>query len=280
MGEQRVSKVNDQKAMQKFVKSLLRDVQALEHMLENDWFEAGITRIGAEQEMVLVSKKDKKPALIAMEALEAMKNYEWVETELAKFNLETNLTPRELKGGCLSQMHKENAGNLNKIQKVLDKMDTDIVLTGILPTLRKFDLELENLTPKKRYKALMEAINEQLIGNSYELRLVGIDELLLKHDSPLLEACNTSFQVHLQIEPKEFVNMYNIAQAITAPIMAIASNSPLVFGRRLWHESRIALFQQSLDTRTTHDHMRERSPRVSFGKDWLRSPMRPSGLVP
>jgi len=57
---------------------------------------------------------------------------------------------------------------------------------------------------------------------------------------------------------------------VTAPVMAIAANSPIVFGRRLWHESRIALFQQSLDTRTTHDHMRERSPRVSFGKDWLQ----------
>lgn len=270
MGEQRVSKVKDAKSMQRFVKSLLRDVQALEHMLDNDWFETGITRIGAEQEMAMVDKKDLKPALIAMEALDKMKKYPWVETELAKFNLETNLEPRELTGSCFSQMHKENAGNLDKIQKVLDTMDTDIVLTGILPTLRKFDLDMENLTPKKRYKALMEAINEQLIGNSYELRLVGIDELLIKHDSPLLEACNTSFQVHLQLDPSDFVKMYNIAQAITAPIMAIASNSPLVFGRRLWHESRIALFQQSLDTRATHDHLRERSPRVSFGKDWLQ----------
>lgn len=270
MGEQRVSKVSNQRSMNKFVKSLLRDVQALEYMLENDWFESGITRIGAEQEMVMVDKKNYKPALIAIEALEKMKHYPWVETELAKFNLETNLEPRELKGSCLSEMHKENAGNLDKIQRVLDTMGADIVLTGILPTLRKFDLDLANLTPKKRYKALMEAINEQLIGKSYELRLFGIDELLIKHDSPLLEACNTSFQVHLQIEPKEFVKMYNIAQALAAPIMAISSNSPLVFGRRLWHESRIALFQQSLDTRTTHDHLRERSPRVSFGKDWLR----------
>jgi len=269
MGEQRVSKVSDQRSMQKFVKSLLKDVEALEYMLEHKWFETGITRIGAEQEMVMVDKQY-KPALIAMEALDRMKDYPWVETELAKFNLETNLNPRELKGNCLSQMHKENAGNLNKIQKVLTNMGADIVLTGILPTLRKFDLDLENLTPKKRYKALMEAINEQLIGNSYELRLFGIDELLLKHDSPLLEACNTSFQVHLQVEPDEFVKMYNIAQAIAAPIMAISSNSPIVFGRRLWHESRIALFQQSLDTRTTHDHLRERSPRVQFGKDWLK----------
>ncbi|MBL7775136.1 MAG: CBS domain-containing protein, partial [Saprospiraceae bacterium] len=48
------------------------------------------------------------------------------------------------------------------------------------------------------------------------------------------------------------------------------ANSPLVFGRRLWAESRIALFQQSLDTRTTSDHMRERLPRVHFGSGWLQ----------
>ncbi|MCB0641447.1 MAG: CBS domain-containing protein, partial [Phaeodactylibacter sp.] len=142
-------------------------------------------------------------------------------------------------------------------------------LTGILPTLRKFDLEMHNLTPKKRYFALMEAINEQLFGAAYELRLTGIDELLIRHTSPLLEACNTSFQVHLQVAPKDFVKMYNIAQALAAPVMAIAANSPIVFGRRLWHETRIALFQQALDTRATHEHLRERSPRVHFGKDWV-----------
>jgi CBS domain-containing protein len=97
----------------------------------------------------------------------------------------------------------------------------------------------------------------------------GVDELLVKHDSPLLEACNTSFQVHLQVTPKEFVKMYNIAQTLAAPVIAISANSPLVFGRRLWHETRIALFQQSLDTRTTSDHMRERLPRVNFGSGWL-----------
>jgi CBS domain-containing protein/gamma-glutamylcysteine synthetase len=128
---------------------------------------------------------------------------------------------------------------------------------------------MENLTPKKRYFALMEALNKQLIGQSYELRIVGIDELLVKHSSPLLEASNTSFQVHLQVAPKDFVKMYNIAQALAGPMMAIAANSPIVFGKRLWHETRIALFQQSLDTRTSHDHMRERSPRVHFGRDWL-----------
>ena len=269
MGEQRVSLVQDEKSMQQFVKKLLRDVQALEHMLENDWFESDIVRIGAEQEMCLVHRKTFKPATIAMEALDHMKDYDWVETELARFNLETNLTPREFTGACLSELEQENSSKLAKIAEKLNDLKAKPILTGILPTLRKYDLEMHNLTPKKRYYALMEAINAQLQGTAYELRLSGIDELLLRHNSPLLEACNTSFQVHLQVSPNNFAPLYNIAQVLAAPVIAVAANSPIVFGKRLWHESRIALFQQALDVRTTHDHMRERSPRVSFGTGWL-----------
>lgn len=269
MGEQKVSLLKDKKQMHRFVKALLMDVRALEYMIDNDWFEKGITRIGAEQEMCMVQTANFKPAPIATEVLKKMKSYKFVETELARFNLETNQTPLKLTGSCFSKMENEIYSNLKKIKAKLKKFDADIILCGILPTLRKFDLEMHNLTPKKRYKALMEAINSQLTGSHYELRLRGIDELLIKHDSPLLEACNTSFQVHLQIHPSEFVKMYNISQALAGPIMAIAANSPIVFGKRLWHESRIALFQQSLDTRGSSHHLRERSPRVSFGKSWL-----------
>jgi len=269
MGEQRVSLVSGDNQLQDFTKHLLRDVYAFEYMLENDWFESGIARIGAEQEMFLVDNKTYKPATINMEVLKKMKHWEWVTTELAKFNLETNLTPREFKGDCLRQMEMENLDYLNKIRDKLKPMNASLILTGILPTLTKMDLEMHNLTPNPRYVALMEAINRQLIGSFYELRLMGIDEILVKHQSPLLEACNTSFQVHLQVSPADFVKYYNIAQTLAAPVLAIAANSPIVFGKRLWHETRIALFQQALDIRTTHDHMRERSPRVSFGTGWL-----------
>jgi len=159
--------------------------------------------------------------------------------------------------------------NLSRLQESLDGFGAKYVLTGVLPTLRKFDLKLKNLTPKKRYRALMEALRGQLIGKAFELKILGIDELIVQHDSPLMEACNTSFQVHMQVSPEDFVKMYNIAQALAGPTMAIAANSPIVFGKRLWHETRIALFQQALDTRSSHDDMRERSPRVSFGTEWL-----------
>lgn len=253
-----------------FVQHLLDDVQAFEYMLENNWFESDITRIGAEQEMCLVHNKTYKPATINLEVLSKLTDAPWCVTELAKFNLETNLSPREFTGDCISQLEAENLDYLSRIQKVLDEMDASIVLCGILPTLRKHDLEMQNLTPNERYYALMAAIQKHLLGTAFELRVEGVDELLVKHDSPLLEACNTSFQVHLQVAPKEFVKMYNIAQMLAAPTIAISANSPLVFGRRLWHETRIALFQQSLDTRTTSDHMRERLPRVNFGSGWLR----------
>jgi CBS domain-containing protein/gamma-glutamylcysteine synthetase len=254
--------------MQFFVKSLLDDVKALEYMIHHDWFECDMVRIGAEQEMVLVDQKTFKPACVNMEALEHMTDWPWVETELAKFNLEINLEPREFANTAFREMEAEMTDKLSKIEGVVNKLGATIVLCGILPTLRKYDLEMTNLTPKQRYFALMEAINQQLVGSTYELNLVGIDELQIKHDSPLLEAVNTSFQVHLQVSPAQFAPMYNLAQALSAPVMALAANSPIVFGRRLWHESRIAMFQQALDTRSTHDHMRERSPRVNFGRQW------------
>lgn len=270
MGFQKVTTLDNQPEMLDFVRHLLDDVQAFEYMLENDWFESDITRIGAEQEMCLVHNKTYKPATINLDVLAKLTDAPWCVTELAKFNLETNLSPREFTAYCLSQMEAENADYLAKIQKVLDEFDASVVLCGILPTLRKHDLDMKNLTPVDRYYALMAAIQKHLLGTAFELRVEGVDELLVKHDSPLLEACNTSFQVHLQVAPKEFVKMYNIAQTLAGPMVAISANSPLVFGRRLWAETRIALFQQSLDTRTTSDHMRERLPRVNFGSGWLR----------
>ncbi len=269
MGEQRVTLASSGKELQDFVRRVLNDLEALEYMLEHNWFETDICCIGAEQEMFLIDRQTYRPVPLAMEALQLMKRYPWVETELAQFNLEIGLSPRNLEGQAFSQMYEEAHTRLEKIKKKLESLDATLILCGILPTLRKHDLEMHHLTPKKRYKALMEALNGQRLGDAYELRLRGIDELLVRHDSPLLEACNTSFQVHLQIAPDQFVKLYNIAQALAGPVMAIAANSPIVFGKRLWHESRIAMFQQSIDTRTSTEHLRQRSPRVQFGEGWL-----------
>lgn len=271
MGQLQVNLIQQQEEKHQFIRHLLQDVQALQYMLDNDWFESGIVRMGAEQEMALVHLDTLKPAIIAEEILENLSQHPWLTSELAAFNLEVNMNPRELTESCFSETEKEVRGYLRIIQAELMKKNAGLVLTGILPTLRKLDLTLDNITPRDRYYALMDALKNMQLGSAFELRLTGIDELLVKHDTPFLEACNTSFQIHLQVHPSQFVQMYNIAQVLTAPVLAACANSPIVFGRRLWHESRIALFQQSIDTRTSHDHMRERSPRVQFGNGWLRN---------
>lgn len=269
MGEEKVSIATDD-SRTNFTRHLLQDIQALEYMLKHDWFETDTIRIGAEQEMCLVDKKTLKPTPKNMAILKKLKDYSWATTEIARFNLECNLSPQEFTGSALRLMETENRYQLDLVNKAAKSKDALVVLTGILPTLRKFDLSLDNLTPMPRYLALIQAIKDQAKSSKgFELRLTGIDELFISHDSPLMEACNTSYQVHLQVTPDTFAPLYNISQAITAPILAISANSPLVFGKRLWHESRIALFQQALDVRTTQDHMRQPEPRVSFGTDWL-----------
>jgi CBS domain-containing protein len=269
MGEEKVN-VPTVDSRTKFTRHLLQDIQALEYMLKHDWFETDTIRIGAEQEMCLVDKKTLKPTPKNMAVLKKLQEYPWATTEIARFNLECNLSPQEFTGSALRLMETENRYQLDLVTKAAKTRDALVVLTGILPTLRKFDLSLDNLTPMPRYRALIDAIRAQSKSSKgFELRLAGIDELFISHDSPLMEACNTSYQVHLQVTPDTFAPLYNIAQAITAPILAISANSPLVFGKRLWHESRIALFQQALDVRTTQDHMRQPEPRVSFGTNWL-----------
>ncbi len=267
MGDFKVKLASSQEEIKKFTKNLLKDVQAFEMMLEEDWFEKGITKIGAEQEFCLVDK-NYKPLPINLDVLKKA-DMENLSPELAKFNLETNATPQFFNKNALSVMEKEINNDLKKVEKVAKKFDADIILTGILPTVRKFDIEREQITPIDRYFALMDALRD-MRGEEFLINIHGMDELNIKLNSGLIEAANTGFQVHLQVEPQDFAHKYNIAQAIAAPVLAIAVNSPLLFGKRLWKETRIALFQQAIDTRVSDEHIRDRHPRVTFGTDWVK----------
>lgn len=268
MGEARVKLADSQEEVQQFMKNVLKDLRALNKMLKGDWFETDPIRIGAEQELCLVDRQA-KASPISMEVLEKLGDPASYTTEFALFNLEINLAPLEFKNDCLSKMEEHLSERVDTVRRAVEDLGGEILLTGILPTIRKADVDLKNLTPLQRYRALCQAINK-LRGEQFELRIQGMDELLMKFDSPLLEACNTGFQVHLQVTPGDFVEKYNIAQAITAPVLACAVGSPILFGKRLWSETRIALFQQSVDTRQVGDHLRESSPRVTFGNEWVK----------
>ncbi len=266
MGEHKVEQHVDEKKAQVFMKALLEDLRALAFMLGDDRVESGVTRIGAEQEMFLIDRY-LRPAPVSLEVLKDA-NDARLTTEIARFNLEANLTPLKLENNCFSLMEKELQELIELARNSAATQDADVLLSGILPTLQKSDLTLDNLTPIARYHELNRGVI-RMRGGPLSIHIKGLDELHLTHDNIMMESCNTSFQVHFQSNAKEFANHYNAAQAITAPVLAVAVNSPLLFGQRLWQETRVALFQHSTDERSRPQLARNQPTRVTFGDRWL-----------
>jgi CBS domain-containing protein len=266
MGDHNVEQEVDQNKAQTFMRAVLDDLRALAFMLENGRVESGVTRIGAEQEMFLIDR-DLRPAPLSLEVLEQAKDPR-LTTEIARFNLEANLNPSLLTGTCLSEMELELNELISLTRTGAGAFGADVLLSGILPTLRKSDLTLENLTPNPRYRELDRGVI-RLRGGPFAIHIKGLDELQLTHDNIMMESCNTSFQVHFQSNATDFVSHYNTAQAITAPVLAVAVNSPILFGHRLWQETRVALFQHSTDARSRPQLARNHPTRVSFGDSWL-----------
>lgn len=257
----------DAKRRREFTHAILADMRALERMLREGRFETGIRRIGAEQELFLIDKTW-SPAKGAMDMIHRLGDPHFT-TELGQFQLEANCDPQVFTADGISRMEKQLEELVGKARKVASSLGLATILSGILPTLRKSDLGLDSMVPSPRYRALNKAFYE-LRGHAFEFSIKGLDELIIEHDSVMVEACNSSFQVHYQVEPSEFARMYNIAQLLAGPMVAISANSPILFGRRLWAETRIALFRQAVDTRAHTHHLRESEARVSFGTRWVK----------
>ena len=251
-----------------FTRGLLSELRAMEQMVADGAFERGVSRIGAEQEMFLVDEAY-HPTPGALKLLARLDDSRFT-TELGLFNLEANADPQPLAGKGIAQMEAQLCELFDKVCQHAESLGIRPVLAGILPTIGKTDLGLDNMVPSPRYMALNRAMN-QARGEAFDFSIQGIDELVVKHDSVMVEACNASFQVHLQLaEPERFAHHYNLAQLLLAPILAVGTNSPVLFGRRLWAETRIALFEQACDIRTPGLHLRSADGRVSFGRQWLK----------
>ncbi len=267
MGEHDIADHHNPEAQRGFVRALLADVQALERIIEDGLIESGIRRIGAEQELFLVDSA-MRPMRVSERVLEVLDDGAFT-TELAQFNLEANLLPSVMGGSCLSDMESELLECLDRVRHAAGECDARVLMIGILPTLMREHLGLDYMTPNPRYFELNRAMSE-LCHGEFNTLIKGLDELKLTHDNVMLEACNTSFQIHFQVSAEEFAPLYNIAQAATGPVLAAAVNSPLLLRHRLWHETRVALFQQSLDSRSRAQKERGGAQRVSFGDRWVK----------
>ena len=271
MGDFNVRTILDRTDRAKMASHVLDDIIAMEQLFDQNKFESGPPKIGAEQEICVLDSQY-QPAFTNLQLLDKIADPHYTH-ELAKFNLEVNLDPVVFKGRCFQNLENQLLTYLTLGQKTANSIDNHLLLSGILPTLKFRHLEFANMTPIPRYHALSEVLRE-LRGSRFELYIQGVDDLNIGLDNMLFEACNTSFQMHLQIDAQSFVDKYNWAQMIAGPMLAVAANSPLLFGNELWAETRIAVFKQSIDTRSAANQMRKKIARVFFGEDWLRgSPM-------
>ena len=266
MGDKVVTSEYDETQMRAFTLAVLNDLQALELMLANGLIEDNVRRIGAEQEMFLVDSS-LHPASIVTEVMNEAKDGR-LTTEIGRFNLEANLTPRTFSGSSLRDMETELDEILGVVRRAAGKFDSGVVLAGILPTIQLSDLTEANLTPNPRYHEINRVVTK-LHGENRHIHIKGVDELQLTLQDTFIEFCNTSFQVHLQVGVSEFSRYYNWAQAISGPVLAPAVNSPILLNHRLWHETRLALFQHATDTRSDIHKERNQTPRVNFGDRWV-----------
>ncbi len=255
--------------LRRFEERLIADADALERMLEMDIWDTEVRRIGLEQEFFLIDDHG-RPAPRAMEVLESLGGDGSVyQTELALFNVEVALPPQEFSGECFKRLETELRRQLGVIRRAAANYGVDVLAIGILPTLGWEHLTLDFMTPSPRYAALNKRVTAMRKGE-FRINIRGTDILNATHDNVLLEAFNTSFQLHLQVAPEEFAKVYNAMQMATGLAVAATGNSPLLLGHRLWEETRVALFRQSVDTRTDHELKRGSRPRVFFGDDWVR----------
>lgn len=266
MGELKVKKLSADSDKVAYIDQLLTDIKALDEMLAKGMFEKEAIHIGAEQEFCLTNE-NWEPATNADALLKEIDDPHFT-SELTVYNLEINLDPLKLEGKCFSELHKQLKRLLKKASEVADKHNTKIILTGILPTVTPDNLGPDSMTPLDRYKVLNDALID-IRQDEIELHIKGVDEVNLHHDNIMYEGCNTSFQAHLQINPDNFADTYNWAQAISGPILSVCTNSPLLLGKELWEETRIALFTQSIDTRASTHMLNEKESRVSFGNNWV-----------
>lgn len=250
----------------RFSKRLHASIEALDALLNRPGFGMGETTIGAELELFLVDEAG-LPLAANRDVLERTVDPRFT-VEIDRFNLEFNASAGPLAGRPFSRLEAELDAAIVEISRAARECCGRIVRVGMLPTLRREDLVLEKMTDICRYHALSKGLR-QLRGGPFHVRIHGDEPLAFDTDDVALEGAGTSFQVHLRVPPGQFARYYNAAQIATIPALAASGNSPILVGHRLWEETRIALFKQSVDDRATHEAWHQPS-RVSFGCGWMR----------
>jgi gamma-glutamyl:cysteine ligase YbdK (ATP-grasp superfamily) len=252
---------------QAFDRRLEANLDCLDQLLVRPGFGEGSASLGSELEMYVVDGSGNP--LYANEEILAQANDPQLTLELNRYNLEYNLTPYGLGESAFRSTESEILAKLEQLRAVAAGHGGRVVPIGILPTLRQSDFGLHCITPRRRYRVLVEQLIRRR-GDGFRIDINGDDPLKLALADITLEGANTSFQVHYRVSPADYADTFNAIQLATPLALAAGANSPTLFGHRLWNETRVPLFKQSIDTRHPDRYGWNKPARVNFGQGWAR----------
>lgn len=252
----------------RFSERLCDSIRALKQTLARPGFGEGPATIGSELELFLVDSSG-RAAPVNIEVVKACGDDRFT-VEISRFNVELNLTPGPLAGRPFAALAKDLEETLSCARPAAQRAGARLMAIGILPTLREEDIGRNAMTPLPRYGALSRGISRARSGAPLRIAVAREDSLNLQWEHVALEGANTSVQFHLRTPPRGFADVYNAAQLATAPVLAVAGNSPFFLGKRLWDETRVALFRQATDDRGELPENWAPPARVSFGRGWMR----------
>ncbi|MBV2091449.1 MAG: glutamate--cysteine ligase [Candidatus Thiodiazotropha sp. (ex Ctena orbiculata)] len=266
MGQEITSSNFTEADIAEFQRRLIVETRLLESWFKEGVFDSHGDLCGLELEACILNQAG-EPAPLNQQLLAGLDD-QFVVPELATFNVEINTTPRRLQADALDRMFEELQGIWRECNGQAESLSARMGMVGILPSLRQADLSLENMSPLNRYRALNDQVFKLRRGQPVELHIDGRETLDLCHDDVMLESAATSFQIHLQVAANQAAKLYNLSKIVSAPMVALSANSPYLFGRSLWDETRIPLFEQSISVGAS-----DLTKRVSFGIRYLYQSM-------
>jgi hypothetical protein len=268
VGQEVAARVFSREDRQRYRTKVRACLDVFARMLRESRFDPEQRSFGLEIELNLTDDAG-DPALVNAPVLEAIADAAF-QTELAQFNVEINIPPRLLERSVFTELENEIRRSLNQAEDRSRGVGAHMMLIGILPTIDDRHLNASSFSESPRYQLL----NEQIFaarGEDLEISIGGVERLQTFADTIAPEAACTSVQLHQQVEPEAFASHWNAAQAIAGVQVAVAANSPFFFGKELWRETRIALFEQATDTRPEELKAQGVRPRVWFGERWITS---------
>jgi gamma-glutamyl:cysteine ligase YbdK (ATP-grasp superfamily) len=268
VGQDVTATVFSREDRQRYRDKVKRNLDVFARMLREARFDAERRSIGLEIELNLTDEAG-DPAFANAEVLERIAD-DAFQTELAQFNIEINIPPRLLADRVFDELEDAVRASLNEAEEKARTAGAHMMIVGILPTLGQQHLHARALSANPRYAVL----NEQIFaarGEDLQLSISGVERLSATADSIAPEAACTSVQLHQVVHPEQFAAHWNAAQAIAGVQLAVGANSAFFFGKELWRETRIALFEQATDTRPEELKAQGVRPRVWFGERWITS---------